>query len=265
MLLTTCCTVAQQVPPQWVSKTPAAGNNTYLYVRERGEGYSRQDALNRALTEVFRTTALRLGQPFDGQKVNESLQHGTPLEVLSRQYNIPINKVCEYSRTLKNGQIQVYVLCQVAKSGNVTPQWDEYSQCNKTPDGGNVTALFKSIFVPGLGQMGKGYVAEGVVTLVGEVAAIGGAVGCYYIAQDRLNVMRDPMVNYEDFTSARQTYNTCRTTSYILWGTAGTLYLFNLIRAATAKERFRDGIAFTPALMPTQGGFTPGVSFSLNF
>ncbi len=265
-LLIACCGYTQQAPaPQWISKPPKAGNDTYLYVRERGEGYSRQDALNRALTEVFRTTALRVGQPFDGQKVNESLQHGTPLEVISRQYNIPINKVCEYSKTLPNGQVQLYVLCQVAKYGNIVPQWDEYSQCNKSPDGGNITALIKSMFIPGLGQMGKGYVTEGVLTLVGEVALIGGAVGCYYIAQDKLNVMRNPMVSYEKFISARQTYNTCQTTSYILWGTAGALYLFNIIRAVSTKERFRDGYSFVPIFMPSELGPTPGVSFTLNF
>jgi hypothetical protein len=104
-----------------------------------------------------------------------------------------------------------------------------------------------------------------VITLVGEVALIGGAVACYYIAQDRLNVMRDPMVNYEDFVSARQTYNTCRTTNYILWGTAAGLYVFNLIRAVSAKPRYQDGLTFAPSLMPTETGLTPGVSFTLNF
>ena len=259
-----CCAAAQQAP-QWVFKTPKAGNDTYMYVCEQGIGYSQKEAYNIALTRVFQSTANRIGQPFDSQKLEAALRSGTSLEVISRTYNIPINKVCEYPEKLSNDNYRVYLLCQVAKAGNIMPQWDEFSRCYSGGETGNGTAFFKSMFVPGIGQIGKGHVAEGVLTLVGEVALVGGAVGCYYIAQDKLNVMRDPIVNYEDFITARQTYNTCQTTSYILWGTAGALYVFNLIRAVSAKPRYRDGLTFAPSFIPSETGLTPGVSFTLNF
>lgn len=264
-LLVACCAVAQQAP-QWVFKTPKAGNDTYLYVCEQGIGYSQQEAYNIALTRVFQSTSNRIGQPFDSQKLETALRNGTPLEVISRNYNIPINKICEYPEKLPNGNYRVYVLCQVAKAGNIVPQWDSFSKCyDRGGEERNGMALFKSMFVPGLGQIGKGYVGEGVFTLVGELALVGGAVGCYYIAQDQLNIMRDPMVNYENFITARQNYNTLQTTSYILWGTAGALYVFNLIRAVSAKPKFKDGIAFTPTLIPSESNLTPGVSLTFNF
>ena len=247
-MMVACCATAQQAP-QWVFKTPKAGNATYMYVCEQGIGYSQKEAYNIALTRVFQSTANRIGQPFDSQKLEAALRSGTSLEVISRT----------------NGNYRVYLLCQVAKAGNIMPKWDEFSRCYGGGETGNGTAFFKSMFVPGLGQMGKGHVTEGVLTLVGEVALIGGAVGCYYIAQDKLNVMRDPMVGYEDFITARQTYNTCQTTSYILWGTAGALYVFNLIRAVSAKPRYRDGLTFAPSFIPSETGLTPGVSFTLNF
>ena len=263
-LLIACCAVAQQAP-QWVFKLPKAGNQTYLYVCEQGIGHTQQEAYNNALTRVFQSTANRIGQPFDSGKLAEALRSGTSLEVISRTYNIPINTVCEYPEKLSNGNYRVYILCQVAASGNIIPRWEPFSKCYDL--GGEERtgiALIKSMFVPGLGQIGKGYVGEGVFTLVGEVALVGGAVGCYYIAQDKLNVMRDPLVSYDDFTNARTTYNTCRTTNYILWGTAAGLYLFNIIRAVSMKPKFSDGIALMPTLVPSSNGITTGVSLTIN-
>lgn len=263
-MLGACCVFAQQAP-QWVFKTPKAGNSTYRYVCEQGVYFSQQQAYNIALTRVFQSTANSIGQPFDSQKLEAALRNGSSLEVISRTYNIPINKVCEYSEKLPNGNYRVYLLCQVAKAGNITPQWEEFSRCYDGGENGNGVAFFKSMFLPGLGQMGKGHLTEGVLTLVGEVVLVGGAVGIYYVAQDRLNVMKDPMVIYEDFITARQTYNTCQTTSYILWGTAGALYVFNLIRAVSARPHFRDGLTFVPSFMPSEIGLNPGMSLTLDF
>lgn len=259
------CTAAQQGLPQWTHTTPKAGNQTYLYVCEQGIGNSQQEALNIALSRVFQTTANRIGQPFDSQKLGEALQRETSLEVISQTYNIPINKVCDYTQVLQNGAYRVYILCQVAAAGNITPVWDSYTDCSGTGDDDSWRALLKSNFVPGLGQMGKGYVGEGVVTLVSEVLLVGGAVGTYYLAQDKLNVMQNPQVGYDDFTSAQKSYNTLQTTSYILWGTAAGVYVFNLIRAFTMNKRHSDGVALAPSLMPTHDGFSPAVSFTLNF
>lgn len=264
-LLVACCSFGQQAP-QWIYRLPVAGNQTYLYVCEQGIGLTQMEAMNVALARVFQSTANRIGQPFDSGKLNDALSRGTSLEVISQTYNIPINKVCEYAELLSNGNYRVYVLCQVASSGNVVPRWELFSQCyDKGGEERNGIALLKSTFVPGLGQIGKGHVGEGVMTLVGEVALIGGAVGCYYIAQDKLNVMRDPLVNYNDFTSARQTYNTCRTTNYILWGTAAGLYLFNLIRAVSMKPRYHDKIALIPSVHNNNNVFYTGISLTYNF
>lgn len=254
---------AQQVP-SWIKQMPRPDNNTYLYVCEQGIGANLQVAYNIAMTRVFQNTANRIGQPFDSQKLSEALQGGTSLEVISRTYNIPINKVCEYPEHLADGTYRVYVLCQVAVAGNIQPQWTPFAKCFSTGDDGGGMALLKSIFVPGLGQMGKGYIAEGVLTLTGEILLVGGAAGCYFISQDKLATMRDAQVSYTDFTSAQQTYNTCRTTSYILWGGAAALYAFNLIRAATATPRHRDGLALAPSLLPTTAGLTPGLSLTLS-
>lgn len=114
---------AFQKAPTWTRKLPRAENTTYLYVCEKAtEGYV-EDARNQAIAKVFQKTAMRLGVPFNSQKVFESVQRGDDLDVIGREYNIPIYMVCEY--TEKDGfYYTVYVLCQVAANGNVPAKFD---------------------------------------------------------------------------------------------------------------------------------------------
>ena len=262
LMLTSVAAWGTKRLPWWMDELPKAGNSTIMYVRQAGEGSTLTEAHNQALLMVMQNTANRIGRPFDIQAVDRALAGGTDYQTLSAQYNIPINEVDQYETQLNDKTYRVWVLCQVAVAGNIQPVWESL-----TPGGGvdPWTALAKSAVIPGLGQMGKGHVTEGVITLVGEVVLVGGAVGCYYLSQDKLNVMRDPSTSYDDWNAAQNSYNTLRTTSYIAWGTAAVLYVFNLYRAYTMQYRRPSGLAFTPTLMPTNVGLTPGVSFSINF
>lgn len=261
LLLTMGTSYARRVP-SWMNELPQPGNNTYLYVRESGEGATYTLALNQALAHVMQSTANRIGQPFDSQKINESLQNGTDYEVISSQYNIPINKVDEYPVQLKDGSYRVYVLCQVAVSGNLRPQFENLE---RTGEVNSWTSLAKSAVIPGLGQMGKGYYGEGLSTLIGEVTLVGTGLGCYFKAQNDLDIMRNFSTSYADFAAARKEYNTLRTTSYIVWSAAGVLYVYNLVRAYTMQPKSTNRLVFEPSLLTTPQGVSPSVGFTFNF
>lgn len=126
-LLFAMVSFAQRVP-DWVTNTPTPTNNTYLYVVESAFGTSELSARNQAIARVFQSTAMRLGQPIRSDEINRAVQSGTSFEVISRNYNIPINKVCEYTEN-KSGNYRVYILCQVAKSGNIPVQFDAFNAC----------------------------------------------------------------------------------------------------------------------------------------
>lgn len=258
--------MAQQVP-LWTKELPKTKNNTYVYVCEWGIGGSVQEAYNNALTKVFQSTANRIGQPFDSRNIKSALEHGTSLEVISSTYRIPINKVCDYSEQIDGEIYRVYVLCQVAINALTIPQWSNYSQCNDLGgEGRNGIAALKSIFIPGFGQMGKRRYSEGALTLAGELVLVGGAVGCYYGTRNQLEVMRNPEVDYESFIAARRSYNTMRTTSYICWGTAAALYIFNIVRAATAKPRYKENkVVFVPATISSPEYIGVGVNVTYRF
>lgn len=114
--------------PDWIINKPSPTNSTYLYVVESATGQTEMQARNRAIGEVFRSTAMRIGQPIDSEEINRALQSGTEYYVISSQYNVPINKVCEYTDN-KTSPCRVYVLCQVAKAGNIRVEFDDFNAC----------------------------------------------------------------------------------------------------------------------------------------
>lgn len=260
LTLTLCCQAKRE--PSWMRELPKPGNETYIYVRESGEGATINDALAQAMVRVFQSTANRLGQPFDSQKVKNALLSGIDYKIISQQYNIPVNRVGVYSTQIREGTYWVYVLCQVASMGNVTPVWDKVGMNSQTA---NWVALAKSTILPGWGQMGKDHFAEGLVTLVGECALVGGGIVCYNVAQEQLGIMRTPGVGVDAFAAASSKYSTVQTLSYVSWGLAGALYLFNLIRAYTAQPKTNFDLTFHPSLIAAPYSLSPSVSLTLRF
>lgn len=253
-----------QNKPGWIFNKPTPENSSYLYVVESAMGTTDLDARNAAFARVFQTTAMRLGMPVNSEDIQNAVQSGKDFNVISAQYNIPINKVCEFTEKTDKGY-RVYILCQVAKSGNVYAEFTDFSGCMEEKQFKNSIALVKSIFIPGLGQMGKRHYAEGVFTLLGEAALVGGGVGSYFIAKKQLNVMKDMNTSYDDFMKAKKNYQTCRITSYVCYGAAAALYVFNLYRAYAVQPRYKKDIAFYPSVNSVNGDMAIGLGFTYKF
>lgn len=265
VLLLSLSTTAQ-TKPDWIHKQPKAKNNTYRYVVESAIAYSENDARNQAIARVFQSTGNRLGQPVDNAEITRAVQRGTDYSVISRTFNIPINKVCEYTEQTSNGSYRVYVLCQVAEKGNIQVQWTTYNECNVNQEFKDGNALLKSMFIPGLGQIGKRHYVEGTLTLLGEAGLVGAGTFCYLSAQNKLDVMRSEDVSYSDFSRARDDYNRLRDASYVIWGAAAGLYVYNLFRAFTMQPKYTDGISFSPVILQDEKAITaPGVAMRINF
>jgi len=250
--------------PSWTKTLPKAGNSTYIYCCEYAIGNSENEARGQAIARVLQTTAYRLGQPVESSKVFESVQRETDVEVISKQFNVPMNKVCEHADKLPNGTYRIYVLCQVAVAGNVAPQWDAFSGCTDVRQYRNDIALVKSLFIPGLGQMGKRHYGEGALTLTGELLLAGAGTYCYFGARSELDKMRNGNLDYNGFVMARKRYDTYRISSYVVWGTAAALYIFNLCRAYTLVPKYKDNLAVYPAIIPTPHNNTYGIELQLS-
>lgn len=127
MILITLQGMAQRIP-NWVINKPTPTNSTYLYVVESGIGQTELKARNLAVAEIFRSTAMRIGQPYDSEEISRALQKGDDYLTISTTFDIPINKVCEYTKKQNNGY-KVYVLCQVAKTGDIQVEFDDFNDC----------------------------------------------------------------------------------------------------------------------------------------
>ena len=252
-----------QEKPDWVYNKPTPTNNTYLYVVESASGKTEQEAKNSAIAEVFRSTAMRIGQPFDSDEINVALQGGKDYHLIASQYNIPINKVCEYTEKQPNGY-KVYVLCQVAAVGNITVQWSDFRNCDSQHIDG--MAVLKSALLPGLGQFHKGQNAKGVSFLAGEIVAVGGIVVAQSMRHSYINKM-----NNTNNAAQKKLYadraNTFTTVRNISIGAAAAVYVWNVLDAVISRSNHDNAMSYgNPVhLTPVVTDEYAALSLSINF
>lgn len=240
---------------------PIPGNSTYIYAREAGVSKTENEAYIIAINQVLQNTATRLGLSFDKKKSYEILCDGGDYHDVTDIFNIPINVLDKYVIKLPNGEYSVWILCQVAASSVEYPIWD---RSKKLDAANNFNSMTMSV-IPGLGQLHKGYVGEAMLTMVGEIALVGGATASYFFAQRQLDIMRTEGVALDDFVLAQKTYRTLQTTELAFWGAAGVLYFVNFVRAYTLSPMKSAGVAFVPSIISTSASIFPSVGLTLNF
>lgn len=287
--------------PDWTFEVPRPTNATYIFDKQQGEGTTRREALNQAMARVFEYTANRIGQFVSTEEIHRAVQTGEDFDVIGRNMKIPIYKVCEFFvQDTINYRWTAYVLCQVAKAGNITPQFETFTECGKhekydefkkhydeclkkieddkrmkayvelleckkAKRKENAKAFCASFFVPGVGQMMKGYGTEGAFTLIGDLGLIGGGVGTYFVAKKQLDLLKSGTLDIETFNVTKTKYNALRITTYSMFAAAGALYVFNLYRACAAKSKKHQYYCFYPTVIPSENDLALGVGMSINF
>ena len=131
LLVVSQVAICAQEVPQWVQKKPKPANDTYLYVVERGVGATEMEARNRAMGLVYRSTIERLSLGIDLSSINNAIANGSNYGDSSEAMNVPVNKVCEFIQQEAN-QYAVYVLCQVARYGNIQVSFTDFIHCNQS-------------------------------------------------------------------------------------------------------------------------------------
>lgn len=252
-----------QDKPSWIYNKPTPANDTYLYDTEWGMASTAKEAENEAFSKVFRFAAMQVGQPFESVEIDKALQNGLDYSVIARQYNIPINKVCEYSERDGYGY-RVYILCQVAKDARVSPLWSTFNGCDR--QGIDGMAVLKSALVPGLGQIHKEQTVKGVCFLAGEALCIGGAV----VAQSQRRTCLNKMNNTNNaaekkfYADRANTYTTVRNIGI---GAAAAVYVWNVLDAIIAKGNNHQALSYGGPmnLTPVITDESVALSLSINF
>ena len=262
LCLLSLCATAQDMP-KWVYELPKEDNNTYEYKKVSGTGYTIGEAKTNAFKQAIGEAGYSITLP--------SISDNTDIKLLPQTYNIPIKIVCDDYVTIikkgpEKGKYRVWLLCKVAKKGNIQVDWGkDFRNCSTVQEFKNGNALLKSMFIPGLGQIGKHHYVEGTLTLLGEAGLAGAGAYCYLSAQKKLDVMKREGVSYADYSDAHTTYNRLRDASYVIWGAAAGLYAFNLFRAYTMQPKI-SGISFAPTVLPTETDVvSPGLAMRVRF
>lgn len=226
--------------PLWTYNPPKSGNNTYRYVVEYGTGGTEMQARNRAFLSILQTAANSLGVPFDSKNVNEAILNGSNMQMISLENNIPINKVCEYVEQF-DYKYRVYILCQVAKSGDIVPIYDEYRACDKIEK--NSSPVWRSAIIPGWGQFYKKETGKGIAFLASEAVLISTTIYCESM---RANNMRksEETLNIDIVKEYRRRADTWELKRNVAIGGAIAVYALNLLDAAKGKGKIK--YAFLP-------------------
>lgn len=251
-----------QEKPGWIFNKPTPTNNSYLYDVEWGDGKTPKEAENEAFAKVFRYAAMQVGQPFESSEINAALQSGKDYSVIAAQYNIPINKVCEFSENV-GGQYKVYILCQVAAAGNVMAQWSNFSDCDRQHVDG--IAVLKSALLPGLGQFHKGQNVKGVCFLTGEAVCVTAIVIGQSMRKTNINKMNNTTsVNAKKaYANKANTYTTIRNIGI---GAAAAVYVWNVLDAIIAKSNHQYLSYGSPVnLTPVVTDESVALSLNINF
>ena len=284
--------------PDWVFVAPRPSNGTYLYVVEHGEGNTKREAINQALARVLQSTASRLGQTVSTDEIYKAAQAGTDYEVIAKRMNVPINKVCEFPvQDPQTNSWTMYVLCQVAKAGNVIPDFEATDVCikhtlfdarmarwKKEQDSiaaaakdaenaayaayehekikSNATALVASTFIPGMGQMLKKRGGSGAAFLLSELVVFGGGTACYFLGEEQAKKMKAASTTYAEYQAAKNMKNIMDIAMYSAFGVGAVIHISNMVHAWLVEDRRLQNktnvrASFAPALIPTNEYSTP--------
>ena len=269
LVLCLCNIAIAQDPnrPGWLDNKPKAGNSSYVYVVERGGGRTVNEAVNNALLKVMRTTMMRIGAVVSWDEVNSAIQKGDDWGTVAMRYNIPINKVCEYVEQKTDRGYRVAVLCQVAKSGAVYPEFDDFTACRDTKSYNDVESAMKSALLPGLGQISKNHISEGYITMGGEAVLLSGGAIFYLIGKGKVSAMQGAATEYPyGYYRYANQYSTLRTLNITFFSAAAVLYVFNIYRAYSMTPRYRmDHVLLEPTMIQMDQSYAIGLCFTLNF
>lgn len=119
--------------PYWIKNLPSAKENSKYYYRvTQGDGRDYDKAYAKAFARAILESSWKLGVEVNTTDDLATIEKGITdnVKVVDSRMTLPINKVCEYTEKLTETRgVRVFILWQVAKYGNVLPNFDEFTKC----------------------------------------------------------------------------------------------------------------------------------------
>lgn len=125
-------TNAQENPPYWVNQLPKPENGTYYFRVTHAEELTYEKAYVQAFSMAILESSWKMGLPVDAKNDLATIVQGVEnnISIRSHQSHIAINKVCEWqTKNITSNKIVLYVLWQVASSGNIEADFGYFEKC----------------------------------------------------------------------------------------------------------------------------------------
>lgn len=248
---------SEKMRPQWLKQPPVPTNASFTYEIVNSVSSTLDGAREKCLSQLISgsglesgivavsnyTTDENLSQTWINGKLEERLDYSsrTVTKAESRAVSLHVKEVAEYWTYDAMGNY--YLSKLYAKSRlNSTPSFDEVYLTEKY----GARGLWRSMIVPGWGQMHKGSYVKGGIMLGGTVVLAGGIIftesmrkSCYtQIGQTHSSTaIKQLSANAANWAIGRN----------ICIGAAAALYVYNLVDAIVAPGARR--VVVTPGYM----------------
>ena len=257
--------------PAWMAgDLPTKTNSTYEFHQVSGEGKTlteaRHDATLVLLNNIMREHGVTIGGTQQEKIIAEETQNGYSESSLHNydyhftyeDHQFSFRAVDEYWEN-NNGTFRCYMLYEVA----INPNKVIYEPVEYTTNYGT-SAFFRSLIVPGWGQLHKKQKAKGIAILGTTIVGAVGIVVC----QNQYSSYHNKALKNTDNNLRRSYQNKSNSWGNIRNGfIVGTsaLYVYNLIDVLTskgAKKYKKNNLSFKP----TSGlEYDCGITIALNF
>ena len=252
-----------QRPPWMHGDMPKQSNTSYYFKVTQGEGRTQTEARNNALLELVGELSRSQGVIIKGQDILQNLSENrngvynetTRQQSLYRFETEGFNTCFDVADEYYEGN-SCWLLFEVAHN----PARIRFDKVEFTTDYKG-SALWRSMIVPGWGQMYKRSMGKGIAILSTQVATIAGICVCDNLSKNYYN-----KAITEQNNSVREIYND-KSASYrnvrngcIL--AAGAVYIYNLVDAIAAKgaKRYKKSHL---TLAPYANNDSQGLSFCI--
>jgi len=257
--LTALCSQALAQRPAWVAGNfPERSNSSYYFKVVQGEGVSLSEARHNAITVLVGDLSNGKGVNVSSKDVSEAIaktEDGSYRESSTQVFSYTIQRdafkaAFDVVDVYQEGR-NCWVLFEVA----FDPSRAKFDKIEFTTKYG-AHGLWRSMIIPGWGQMHKGSTVKGVVILVGEVALIGTTVYLESMRSDNFRKSQET-TNLTIIKEYRNRADSWALYRNVALGAAVGLYAYNLVDAIVAPGAKRVVVrryAFAPVVTPEYAG-----------
>lgn len=259
--------------PEWLChRIPVSRDSSYYYQNAEGEGKSLAEAreacllnLSTYVKQVWKIrsdTRTEIISSDDKEQVTSVFQ----FDVTGEALRISVGKKDEYWECWENPDRQQVYRCHILYVVYRRSDSDALADLQLTT-GYGARGMWRSMLVPGWGQLYKGSRVKGSCILGGEILLIGGLIVGENLRSDYLDKARQTLnVGFRrDYLSRANDWKNVRN---ICIAGGAALYVYNVIDAIVASGRKRAverRVAFMPCFEPGDCGVIAGLKISAPF